>query len=180
MRRLLVVVLLLGLGAIAWWWLRQPPSVDETPVSVEDAQTLGTRSVTLYFALPSAEGVRGETRTIAAHLHRDEEVEAVIAQLLAGPDTRGLISAIPDGTRLWHAYFDDAQKLVYLDFSQELVAGLRGGSASELMVLTSLLRTLAVAFPDIESAQILVDGLEVETLAGHIDLTRPLHPGDWL
>lgn len=181
MRRWLIlgIVVLLG-GAVALWLLRPPAVVDETPLSFEDAETLGTRSVTLYFALPNAEGVRGESRSIRAHARRDEEVEAVVEQLLAGPDTRDLVSAIPAGTRLWHAYFDDTQKIVYLDFSQDLVAGIRGGSATELMILTSLMRTLAVAFPDIDAAQILIDGLEIETLAGHIDLTQPLHPGNWL
>ncbi len=180
MRRAVVALLLVILAAGAWWWWRPQPRVEEVPVEVEEARALGTRSVTLYFATRDAQGVRGETRTIAAHPHRDEEVEAVITQLLAGPRASHLVSAIPPGTRLWHAYFDDRQRLIYLDFSQDLVAGLRGGSATEMMVLTSLLRTLAVAFPDIEGAQILVDGLEVETLAGHIDLTHPLRPGDWL
>ena len=42
------------------------------------------------------------------------------------------------------------------------------------------MRTVAIDFPEIESVQILVDGLEVETLGGHIDLTRPLRPENWL
>jgi spore germination protein GerM len=177
---LLVAVGLIVGAAVAWYFLRPPVLVEEAPVSVEDAETMGTRAVTLYFPTRDAEAVRGEVRNIRAHVRRDEEIEAVVEQLLVGPDTQGLISAMPPGTRLWHAFFDDKQSLVYLDFSQELVSGLRGGSTTELMVLTSLLRTLAVAFPDIHGAQILVDGLEIETLAGHIDLTEPLNPGDWL
>jgi hypothetical protein len=35
--------------------------------------------------------------------------------------------------------------------------------------------------PAIRSVQILVDGREVDTLAGHVDLRRPLHRGaSWI
>lgn len=180
-RAILVVLLLVFVGSAAWWWWsssREPEELAE--IELDDAESLGTRSVTLYFGTADADGVRGETRTIQARMHRDEEVEIVLDELLDGPTQRGLVSAFPEGTRLRQVFFDDSRRLLYLDFSQELVAGLPGGSATELMVLQSVMRTVAVGFPDIEAVQILVDGLEVETLSGHVDLTHPLRPGEWL
>ena len=50
----------------------------------------------------------------------------------------------------------------------------------ETMTLSCVLRTIAIDFPEVEGVQFLVDGLEVETLAGHIDLTRPFRTKDWL
>ena len=45
-----------------------------------------------------------------------------------------------------------------------------------------LIRPEIVTEELVEMAQVqfLVDGLEVETLGGHIDLTRPLRTQDWL
>ena len=49
-----------------------------------------------------------------------------------------------------------------------------GGSLDEALAVFALVNALTVNLPDITAVQILIDGKEVDTLAGHIDLRHPL------
>lgn len=153
--------------------------LQEKPV-VEEIEEQGTRTVTLYFGDRNAQGFAVERRSIATSLHRDDEIQAVVEELLRGPNSRRAVRTWPAGTKLRGAFYDEDLHLVYLDFNSALVSEDTGGSAMETMTLGALLRTIAVDFPEVEAVQILVDGLEVETLQGHIDCTKPFHPRDWL
>ena len=53
---------------------------------------------------------------------------------------------------------------------------LEPGSASELYAVVGLANTLALNFPSVRRVKILVEGEEVNTLAGHLDLTHPIWP----
>jgi hypothetical protein len=56
----------------------------------------------------------------------------------------------------------------------------RGGSTQELLTVYSLVNTLTVNLPTIAAVQILIDGREADTLAGHVDLRRPLRKNEAL
>ena len=84
-------------------------------------------------------------------------------------------NTIPRGTALNEAYID-SQQTAYLDFSNHLSNGHIGGTTAELLTITAILKTVFDAFPDdIKQVQILIDGEEVKTLAGHLNLSQPLH-----
>ena len=84
-------------------------------------------------------------------------------------------NTIPRGTVLNETYID-SQQTAYLDFSNHLTDGHIGGTTAELLTVTAILKTVFDAFPDeIEQVQILIDGAEVKTLAGHLNLSQPLH-----
>ena len=54
---------------------------------------------------------------------------------------------------------------------------LPGGSLSELLTVYSVVNSLVVNFPAVSRVQILVEDHMVTSLAGHVDLSRPL-PAD--
>ena len=84
-------------------------------------------------------------------------------------------NTIPRGTVLNEAYID-SQQTAYLDFSNHLSNGHIGGTTAELLTIMAILKTVFDAFPDeIKQVQILIDGEEVKTLAGHLNLSQPLH-----
>ncbi len=172
------VVVLGALGV--WLFLPRENAVVDPTVEISDDDGLGTRAITLYFGNAQGDGLVPESRTIQAQRYRDQEVEAVLAELVRGPESSDGIRTMPDGTRLRQAFYDEEQRLLYLDFNRALVAQPMAGSTMEVMTLTAILRTIAVDFPEVRAVQFLVEGLEVETLGGHLDLTRPLRPGDWL
>jgi spore germination protein GerM len=176
----LVVLLAAVAGGLYLWrpWERGAEVESEGPIEVGDE--VGTRSITLYFGSTDGENLVDESRTIQARRHRDEEVEAVIAELVRGPQSSGAVRTMPANTRLRSAFYDEEQHLLYLDFNQALVGDEMAGSTTEILTLAAILRTIAIDFPEVTAVQFLINGLEVETLGGHIDLTRPLRPGDWL
>jgi hypothetical protein len=49
-----------------------------------------------------------------------------------------------------------------------------GGSTNELLTIYTIVDALTLNLPAITAVQLLVDGKEVDTLAGHVDLRRPL------
>ena len=55
-----------------------------------------------------------------------------------------------------------------------------GGSMQELLTVYSLVNTLLVNLPTASAVQILIDGREADTLAGHVDLRRPLRKNEAL
>ncbi|MBQ5389910.1 MAG: GerMN domain-containing protein, partial [Anaerovibrio sp.] len=52
-------------------------------------------------------------------------------------------------------------------------SGFVGGSTGEEMLVGSLVNTLT-EFPEIKKVQILVEGKEIDSLSGHLDLSRPV------
>ncbi len=84
-----------------------------------------------------------------------------------------LASAVPDGTTL-RAIFVTPQGDAFVDLSREVSMGHPGGSLEELFTVYAIVNALTMNVPDITAVQILVEGREVDTLAGHVDLRHPL------
>ena len=64
--------------------------------------------------------------------------------------------------------------LAGVDLSKEAVTNHRGGSLDELFAVYAIVNAITVNLPAIKGVQILIDGQEVDTLAGHVDLRHPL------
>ena len=64
--------------------------------------------------------------------------------------------------------------VAFVDLSHEIVAGHPGGSLEETLTVFTIVNALTVNLPGISAVQILVDGQEVDTIAGHLDLRHPL------
>lgn len=140
----------------------------------------GDRAVVLVFPEWDATGYVTEERSIPSRDRVGEDILGLMRVLCQGPRISGAVSAFPKGTVAQAAFYDEQEFSVVLDFSQELVTGHPGGATAEQATITSILRTVALNFPQTRSCRILVDGAEVETLAGHVSLDRPFDPRRWL
>ena len=72
-----------------------------------------------------------------------------------------------------------AMRHILVDYARSKQYAKRGGDApkvslDEALTVYALVNALTVNMPDISAVQILVDGKEVDTLAGHVDLRHPL------
>ena len=115
--------------------------------------------------------VRIERRLHAESTQRLRQVVKALIQETP-PNFR---NPIPRGTLLNEVYIDSHQT-AYLDFSRHLTDGHIGGTTAEGLTVMAILKTVFDAFPnDIKQVQILIDGNEVKTLAGHLNLSQPLH-----
>jgi spore germination protein GerM len=97
--------------------------------------------------------------------------EIVSAQL--APVEEPLVSAVPPGTAL-RALFVTAAGDAYVDLSREVASAHPGGSTYERLTIYTIVDALTVNLPAIRAVQILVDGREVDSLAGHVSLRGPL------
>ena len=102
----------------------------------------------------------------------------VEAQLGAPPAP--LASAIPAGTTL-RSLFMTERGDAFVDLSDEVTSKHPGGALNELFTVYAIVDALTVNLPAITRVQILVNGKEADTLAGHVDLRHPLQKNlKWL
>lgn len=175
-----IVGLAIGLAFVTIWMLSRSPRapVEETKAPAPRALE-GSRAVTLFFASAEEPSIYSETREVGVGRRFDEQVRQVMEALIAGPDEEKGVSGIPEGTRLLSLSFDPDAGTLYLDFSAELVAAHPGGSAAEYCTIAVIVRTIGENFPEVRAVQILVDGSQVDTIAGHIRADQPFLVRDW-
>lgn len=181
---LLLIVVVLAAG---WWYWQSGQKESEKDafggfdaVDPDATARAGDRAVMLVFPEWDAGGFVTEQRQIPSRDRPGEDLLGLMQVLCEGPRISGAVSAMPKGTRALAAFIDPDDQSVVVDFSGELVTGHPGGSAAETATLTSILRTVGLNFPGTRSCVILVEGAQVETLAGHLDLARPFDPRRWL
>jgi len=93
----------------------------------------------------------------------------VLNTLLAGPVDAELRTLPPDALLLAFYLLPDGTAIA--DFSEALANSVPSGIASEQLAVNSIARTLEANVPQVQRLKILIHGQEVETLAGHLDLT---------
>ena len=93
----------------------------------------------------------------------------VLNTLLAGPADPELRTLPPDAVLLAFYLLPDGTGIA--DFSEAMASSIPSGIESEQRAVDSITRTLAASVPQITRLKILIHGQEVETLAGHLDLT---------
>ncbi|HTV02417.1 MAG TPA: GerMN domain-containing protein [Luteitalea sp.] len=101
-----------------------------------------------------------------------DQVRALVESQLQ-PAPAPLAQAIAEGTKVRQIFVaEDAT--AFVDLSKEAVTNHRGGSLDELFAVYAIVNAVTVNLPAIKGVQILIDGQEVDTLAGHVDLRHPL------
>src|SRR5277367_6810582 len=93
----------------------------------------------------------------------------VLNTLLAGPVDAELRTLPPDAVLLAFYLLPDGTAIA--DFSEPLATSTPSGIQSEQLAVDSITRTLEANVPQVQRLKILIHGQEVETLAGHLDLT---------
>jgi hypothetical protein len=175
----LVLVLTAALGVTAFFlptWLAQN---QETVAPTEAPPRPAARRIkaTLYYV--SEDGLRlvPTVREVVFGEGLLEQARRLLEAELAAPD-EPLRSAIPPGTTVKAVYLGEKGE-AFVDLSAEVSSAHPGGALNELLTVYSLVDVLTTNLPAVTAVQILVDGHEVDTLAGHVDLRRPL-PGSAL
>ena len=97
----------------------------------------------------------------------------IVAEAQLSPPLPPLLSPVPEGTVLRALYLADGGD-AFVDLSSEATLAHPGGSLDELFTVYALVNALTTNLPEIRAVQILIEGQEVDTLAGHVDLRRPL------
>jgi hypothetical protein len=110
--------------------------------------------------------------TVELPLSNDPVLRAkqVLNTLLAGPVDTELRTVPPDAALLAFYLLPDGTAIA--DFSEALATSIPSGIESEQMAVDSIAKTLEANVPKVRRLKILIHGQEVETLAGHLDLSQ--------
>jgi spore germination protein GerM len=166
------MLLVLIIGAL--WWLLGLPGSGRT--SIDTAERTGNippgEDLNLWFASRQEDALVLERRRVPLSQTLVDRVKASLQELIAGPKGNAL-RTVPAEAKIREVFMDD-QGTAYVDFSEALSQAHPGGPWAEMLTLRSIMQTLVANVPEIKRVQILIEGREVETLAGHMDIRRPL------
>ena len=132
-------------------------------------QKAATMDISVYYPDVNATGLVAVTKTVKAQ--EADKYQAAVEALLAGTDDKKLTAVFPKKAKLRKVSVSGG--VVKVDFDKNLISGFVGGSTGEEMLVGSLVNTLT-EFPEIKKVQILVEGKEIDSLSGHLDLSRPV------
>jgi len=126
----------------------------------------------LFYIAEDGTRLTGVERDVAYGEGADDQAREIIAAQIA-PVAEPLLSAIPPGTTL-RAVFITKSGDAYVDLSREARDAHPGGTVDELLTVYTIVNALTMNLPAVTGVQVLVDGKQVDTLSGHVDLRRPL------
>lgn len=124
----------------------------------------------LYWAAEADDSDLAPT-TVDLPLSKDPALRSkqVLDTLLAGPVDSELRTLPPDAALLAFYILPDGTAIA--DFSEALATSIPSGVQSEQLAVDSITKTLEANVPQVRRLRILIHGQQVETLAGHLDLT---------
>lgn len=133
-----------------------------------------THSVRLYFPSEEDGSLFEETRSIAWSDSDADRIRFVVLALIEG-SRAGRTRPLPASTDV-RAVFLAPDGTAYLDFSNSALGLFAPGIGSERLAVYSVVDTLAANIPAVKQVRFLIQGQEVETLNGHVDLTAAFSP----
>jgi Sporulation and spore germination len=175
---LLAAAVIVALAAV-WTIFTMAPRWYRTPASATAAAPAAAPSAperrinaTLYYISEDGLSLPGIQREILFAEPIVEQARRIVeAQLVEAPPP--YVSSIPPGTSL-RALFIGERGEAFVDLSADVRSKHPGGALDELFTTYAIVNALTVNLPAITRVQILIDGKEADTLAGHVDLRHPL------
>lgn len=93
--------------------------------------------------------------------------EAIVRELIKGPESEGLSSPIPSTIQLLGV--EVSEGTAYVDFANE---GLHGGSLQEYFTIEEIVNSL-LELDSVDRVQFLIDGEKSDSLMGHYEIVDP-------
>lgn len=148
----------------------EKPSSTESNPPAETEQSAHAMNIKIYY--PDDSGMRlvevereitvddpNDKYFVAVESLREDPVEENLTRIF--PGNASIRSVIVDGN------------MAVVDFDGSILKSFVGGSTGEEFLIGSIVDTLT-NFPEVTCVKFLVDGQEIETLSGHMDLSMPL------
>lgn len=136
-------------------------------------------TATLFYGSPDGRWLVSAQRDVPFGDTPVSQGRQIVQAQLEMPAPATLVALVPSGSTLRNFYLTDRGD-AFVDLGPEIAAAHPGGSAAELLTVYAIVNAVTANLPAITRVQILVDGKEVDSLAGHVDLRRPLQKNDEL
>lgn len=161
-------------------WLTQP-GVELTSTGDTTTGDADTRRIqaTLFYVADDGVTLSPTSRNVPYGATPAEQARRLVEAQVATPP-EGLVSPVPAGTTVRAVFLTDTRE-AYVDLGGAIRTAHGGGSLDEALTVYAIVNVLTVNLPEVTAVQILVDGREVDSLRGHIDLRAPLNrANDWI
>jgi hypothetical protein len=171
-----LIAIVVAFAGVTWSLMRlfsqpaaAPPSTTEPAAApVETAHI----TATLYYG--SSDGralvpVRRDVPLATGVVEQGRQILTVQFQDAPQP----YLQVVPKGTTLRAFYVTDGGD-AFVDLSGDVASAHPGGSLTELLTVYAIVNAVTANLPAIQRVQLLVEGKEVDTIAGHVDVRRPL------
>jgi spore germination protein GerM len=153
------------------WYAPKAPAA--APAAAAEAAVAERKiTATLYYVSGDGQALIGVQREVPFGEAVVDQARRIVEMQIA-PPPQPLASPVPAGTSLRGLYLTERGE-AFVDLSADVRTGHSGGALDELFTVYAVVNALAVNLPAIVRVQILIDGKEADTLAGHVDLRHPL------
>jgi spore germination protein GerM len=162
---------LLFVGMPGWYAARRAQIQGAAPAAANAPTAVRKITATLFYVSEDGMSLVQAQREVPFGATPAEQARAIVEAQLAPVAPQ--ISAIPAGVTLREVFITERGD-AFVDLSADVSSKHPGGSLNEIFTVYSIVNALTVNLPAVTRVQILVDGKEVDTLAGHVDLRHPL------
>jgi hypothetical protein len=166
-----ILLVMAVLGVIVYYFFWQPAS----PGGASGIADPKSQTITLFFFQAAEEKPLVKSFLLPEHLPFPEQIRCIIEKM-----TEKTLASEPT---LWPAalrlrnVFLRKNGLLILDLDLGVTYN-HATAAGELRVLRSLVATLTSNYPNVKRFKFLVNGLEQDTLSGHVNIFWPLSEKD--
>ena len=145
----------------------------DKPVAEENQNTerqKKTLQVKIYYPDDAGMSLIPVTRQIK--IAKDEDKYFEVCKLLTeNPKEKNLTKIFPSHAKINGAILK--RDTVFVNFDGSITENFVGGSTGEEMLINSFVQSLT-EFPEVKQVKFLINGHDVETLSGHMDLSVPI------
>jgi spore germination protein GerM len=170
-----LIAVVVALAGVTWALMRlfsQPAAAPAAAVTTTPPADTAHITATLYYGSSDGRALVPLRRDVpAATTVVDQGRQILTVQLQDAP--KPYVQVVPKGTKLRAFYVTDRGD-AFVDLSGEVVSAHPGGSLTELLTVYAIVNAVTANLPTVQRVQLLVEGKEVDTLAGHVDVRRPL------
>lgn len=144
------------------------PSVTPTPIVTQPAE----RTLAQYWVSDTARGFRLYREFVRLEVTPDPITSSLRALIAGSPKDTDYVNLWPKETKINSVVIAGTQATIDLTLGKMNV-----GSEAESMAIAQLVWTATAANTKVKSVRLTVDGKSVESIAGHVDATKPFTRG---
>jgi hypothetical protein len=168
-------IYLIAIAGVTWALTRllsEPAAAPVAATSTAPPVLTAHITATLYYGSSDGRALVPVRRDVpAATSVVDQGRQILTVQLQDAPQP--YVQVVPKGTKL-RAFYVTERGDAFVDLSGDAVSAHPGGSLNELLTVYAIVNAVTANLPAIQRVQLLVEGKEVDTIAGHVDVRRPL------
>ena len=160
-------------------FFESPPHSDESAKTQLNEAALQSgagpnETAVLYFPSLTTHMLVAEKRPIKWAQAEADRVRQVLLALEEGP-SQHLGHPLAASTNV-RAVFLTPDGTAYVDLSNDLLSGIYPGIETESLAVYSIVNSITANVPVVKRVKIVIEGQEVDTLEGHVDLTDAIVP----